>query len=212
LRAQPSERLINHADLVEWNLHKRYLQELQSRGVEIVPTRFFPTSTPENRVSAVLAEEDLDEFVLKPAISATSYLTTRHRRGDDLSAPLRALARQGDFLLQPFLSTVVEDGEASLIFFGDEFSHAVLKTAKPGDYRVQTDFGGGIEPLRPDPALIHRSREILALVPRPAQYARVDWIGWRNRPRLSELELIEPNLYFYVHPEAAARFARRLLS
>ena len=210
LASQPAERTLNRPAVIEWNIHKKYLLELAAKGLPIVPTDLFMAGAEPAWVTAKSAALT-GGFVLKPAISATSYLTSRHAAGDNAVTAAQTLARHGDFLLQPFVQSVAHDGEVSLVFFAGQFSHAVLKRAKSGDYRVQADFGGSAEPFTPAPALIELSQRVLAALPKHLgvpHYARADWVDFQTAPKLSELELIEPNLFFHTAPQAVEHFAR----
>ena len=94
------------------------------------------------------------------------------------------------------------------MLFGGEFTHSVLKKAKPGDFRVQDDFGGSVEKHQPTQQMIDLAKKtVQKLNPVPA-YARVDII-WDNDMQLaiSELELIEPELWFRFNENAADQLA-----
>jgi glutathione synthase/RimK-type ligase-like ATP-grasp enzyme len=116
-----------------------------------------------------------------------------------------------DVLVQPFVDAVTTEGEWSLIFLGGEFSHAVLKRPRPGDFRVQTDFGGSATVVRPDAALVASAARVLAAVEEPWLYARVDGVVVDGRFQLMELEMTEPSLFFELVPEAAERLADAVL-
>ncbi len=209
LACQAAERMLNRPAVIEWNIHKKYLLELAGKGIPIVPTNLYLAGADPDWVASKSAAM-ADGFVLKPAISATSFLTSRHSVGDNPAAAAQTLARHGDFLLQPYLPSVAKDGEVSLIFFAGRFSHAVLKLAQSGDYRVQADFGGTVEAFNATPALIELSERILGTLPKhlgTPHYARVDLVDWRTAPKLSELELIEPNLFFLTDAKATGLFA-----
>ena len=93
--------------------------------------------------------------------------------------------------------------------FGGKYTHAVLKQAKKGDFRVQDDFGGSIAIYNPDKEMIELAeKSVKTMSPIPA-YARVDVI-WNNKSELvvSELELIEPELWFRYNPHAADVLAK----
>jgi hypothetical protein len=105
---------------------------------------------------------------------------------------------------------IVEEGEFSLIYFDGELSHALLKIAGPGDFRVQESWGGTIRPARPEPLLLQRAGEVMAQLPADLLYARVDLVRHDGDFELMEVELIEPSLYFGIDSEAPARFARAL--
>lgn len=122
------------------------------------------------------------------------------------------LLKTEPMLLQEFQSSVIENGEVSLIMLGGEFSHAVRKKAKPGDFRVQDDFGGTLHPYTPEESEIRLAERALARCPEQPLYARVDLIfNQRLQPMLTELELIEPELWFRREPEAAGRMADLVL-
>jgi hypothetical protein len=43
-----------------------------------------------------------------------------------------------------FVGSVLSQGEHSLFYFANRYSHAVVKRPKPGDFRVQEEHGGHI--------------------------------------------------------------------
>jgi glutathione synthase/RimK-type ligase-like ATP-grasp enzyme len=53
-----------------------------------------------------------------------------------------------DVLIQPFIKSVVSEGEYSFMFFNRKYSHAVRKIAKTGEFRIQEEHGGRVEPYR----------------------------------------------------------------
>ena len=115
-------------------------------------------------------------------------------------------------LIQPFLPEIVVAGEISFLFFGGHFSHAVLKQARDGDFRVQSDFGGRVTPIEPAAAVLSQARRIAAAIPRPGLFARIDAVDRDGSLVLMEIELIEPELFLARDRQAAARLARALRS
>jgi hypothetical protein len=136
------------------------------------------------------------------------------RRRPAFNDALAALPAQLDYLIQPFVPEVVENGEWSLMFFAGHYSHAVLKRALPGDYRVQSTFGGSATLDDPGAAIIATARAILATVAAIGHadqaYVRVDGIVMQGRFVLMELEFIEPFLFLSLQPQAADVFADQL--
>ena len=63
-------------------------------------------------------------------------------------------------LFQEYMFNISE-GEISLIMIGNEFTHAVKKTAKKGDFRVQDDHGGKVEIYNPNKHEISFAKECL---------------------------------------------------
>ena len=92
------------------------------------------------------------------------------------------------------------------MIFGGKFSHAILKKAKKGDFRVQDDFGGTVQIIDPSKEIIQLAeRTIKKLKPNPI-YARVDVINNNdNQPVIMELELIEPELWFRFKEDSAKK-------
>ena len=193
-------RLDNPLSVVEWNIHKRYLKELESKGVEIVPTHLF-TGTP-----ACPTDWGVEKFVVKPAIAAGGFENRVLTRPE---LPEFKTPRDETWLLQPFLEEIYE-GEGSLLYFGGHFSHAVWKRPKKGEFRVQEEHGGAIQGFDAPPELRALGKHIVQQVPYPVLYARVDLLPYRGRHLLMELELIEPSLYLRMHPDAALHFRRAL--
>ena len=124
---------------------------------------------------------------------------------------LRALTAREDTVVQPFVASVLDDGEISLVYLGGTFSHAVRKTAAPGDWRVQSDFGGTAAST--DPPEHVRAAGDAALHAGPAAvYARVDVLAGAESTLVIEHELIDCELFLSTAPGAAGRFADALLA
>ncbi len=127
------------------------------------------------------------------------------------AAHLATLAAREDVLVQPLQATVLTEGEASLIYFGGEFSHAIRKVPATGDYRVHREYGGSVIPHPPTPAQLEVARRALAEAPAAVlSYARIDLVRLDD-PLVMELELIEPELFLRDEPAAAARYAAHLV-
>jgi glutathione synthase/RimK-type ligase-like ATP-grasp enzyme len=205
--------VVNPAPLLRWNADKRYLLDLAARGIRIVPTRL--VATGDSRALAdLLAQFDLQDAVVKPAVSASAHATWRTSRdnapGDEQR--FRALVAAGDVLLQPLLPEVAEAGEWSLVCFGGTASHAVLKRPAPGDWRVQGELGGSAERRSAPAELVEKAGRILAAArAETSAYARVDGCVVDGEFWLMELELIEPQLYLDLESAAVGRFASAIV-
>lgn len=203
-------RLWNPAATVLWNADKAYLRELAERGIRVPPTRW---SEPGVRPDAVAFFRETGEprAVLKPRVSATAYGTYMVDAAQELTDAEWAPLVASGALLQAFVAEIA-DGEASLMFVDGAFTHAVRKRPAPGDFRVQRDFGGRIEPLVPPAGLRAFAEGVLAAVAHAWVYARVDVVDTARGPVLMELELIEPDLFLALAPEAAEQLAAALLA
>jgi glutathione synthase/RimK-type ligase-like ATP-grasp enzyme len=206
--------LWNPSATVEWNHHKRYLVELGSRGVPVVPTVVPDRETVEDAARRAIASFRVERIVVKPAVASGSEgLAIVDATVPALVEAARRTEAHGGPVFQPFLPSVAEQGELSMIFtrFDDvEFSHAVAKVPKAGDVRVQRTHGGAYRRETPSDALYQASREVLEALPVRWLYARLDWLDWQTEPKLGEVEAIEPHLYWDLAPECAEAFAEKL--
>lgn len=199
-----SARLENPLDVVKWNLDKRYLREVGSRGVEIVPT-IWDGIYDDRSFYRWMADLGTDELIIKPTVSATAEHTYRSREFDD---GLTDVFAKRPFMVQPFLPNVVAEGEYSLFYFAGEYSHTILKAPKSEDFRVQEEHGGIITAVEPSTELCEAGRRAFDLIQPPPLYARVDLVrDEADKFVLMELELIEPALYLRMNAEAPKRFA-----
>lgn len=198
--------LLNPAEVARGNIDKIYLQGLAAAGIAIPITRWIQEPDAAG-LAAILREEGWTQAVLKPRIGATAHGTFLITSDSPLSDEDLAPARTSGALVQEFIPEI-RDGEVSLVYAGGVFSHAVVKRAKAGDFRVQKDFGGVNEPLQPSAGLLAFGEAVMAQVPDSCAYARVDIVESARGPLLMELELIEPELYFSIVPGSAERMAQ----
>jgi glutathione synthase/RimK-type ligase-like ATP-grasp enzyme len=117
---------------------------------------------------------------------------------------------QGDVLLQRYVPEVRRHGEWSLVFFAGRYSHAALKRAADGEFRVHIEWGGSVETAEPPRRLVDQAQALIDALDLGAIYARVDGTEVDGDLVVMELELIEPELFFDRHPEATARLADAL--
>lgn len=198
-------RLENPLSLAKWNFDKRYLIDLKRRGIPIVPTLWGEGEFTADDVANWLTELDTREAVIKPTISATAQDTFRLT---GFHPNIAARFRERSYMVQPFVPAIVDEGEYSVFYFNGEFSHAILKTPKPRDFRVQEEHGGIITAVRPESGLLAAADAVAETIAPEPLYARIDLVrDAKNRFRLMELELIEPALYLRMDPDAPARFA-----
>ncbi|MDH3431707.1 MAG: hypothetical protein OEM60_07085 [Gammaproteobacteria bacterium] len=204
-----SASLVNQLSLVQWSLSKTYLRDLEEKGAAIVPSIWFD-EFDVNQVPQWFDALDSDTLVIKPDIggNATDTFVLRNPLSAELTDRLSQLFQQRPFLVQPFIANIQTEGEFSLFFFGGEYSHAIQKIPKPGDFRVQEEHGADIRSVQPAPDLLDTAQQVLALVEPKPVYVRADFVrDAGNVFLLMELELIEPSLYLRTDDRAAARFA-----
>lgn len=196
--------LENPFNIVRWNLDKRYLREMEQRGSRIVPT-IWNASYSEVDFDRWLSDLMTDELIIKPYVSATAEHTYRLKSYDP---SLGSVFSTRPFMVQPFMPKIVSEGEYSLFYFNGEFSHAINKSPKLNDFRVQEEHGGIITEVEPEERLMAAGIETVAKIGRDLLYARVDFVrDAQDNFCLMELELIEPALYLRMNEQAPNRFS-----
>ena len=201
-------RLLNPTELIAWNTDKRYLATLERSGVPIIPSAFFAPGEPARL-------PDSGEFVVKPSVGAGSRGAKRFGATDRDAAlaHTRALQAAGFMaLVQPYLASVDANGETALLYFDGQFSHAVRKgpLLTLGGSEVEGLFAPEtITPRVAQPDELEVGRRAVAAIPGGAPlYARVDLIRDEvGMPRVLELELTEPSMFFMQASGSAERFA-----
>ena len=200
--------LQNPADLIAWNSEKTYLRELSEAGVPTVPTLWVDRGSSTD-VEALLGREGWEEVVIKPVVDLGAKNLHRVGAGDgSAQQALATVLARHNAIVQPFLPSLEEQGETSLIYIDGSFSHAVRKRPAKGDFRVQSIWGGTVEIATPERNQLEVAEQAFAQLSDRPLYARVDLVEDLNgNPALIELELIEPNLYLATHPSAVQRLA-----
>lgn len=209
-KASKETTLLNSEAIIRWNIDKHYLLDLEKNGVHIAESHFI-----EKNANVTLAQlHDIlnwNDTVLKPCISGAARHTYK-LNSENLNAHeaiFQELIQNEALMLQPFQHNIVSQGEVSMMVFNGVFTHAILKKAKPGDFRVQDDFGGSIQNYKPTENEINFAETSVRTCPELPIYARVDIFEDNDgKIALSELELIEPELWFRYNKSAALALAR----
>lgn len=207
--------LLNPPDVIRWNLHKTYLRDLAARGVPVAPTVWIDAGEQLD-LAAVMRDRGWSRGFLKPVVGATARETCRFdAEPDDLVRAQQHLDRVTAveaMMLQPYLARVETEGEISAIFIDGSLTHSVLKMPVAGDYRTQEDFGAIDTVHEMTPEDRQAAETIVAAVGMDLLYARVDFLRTDDGHLcVTELELIEPSLFFRHGPTAADRLADALL-
>lgn len=220
-RISSRTRLFNPLEIVRWNTDKHYLAELAAAGVPIVPSAFVEPGQPAQRALDAFLAGGSGEFVVKPCVGAGSRDAQRYARDDRRDALAhveRLLDADRSVLLQPYLDRVDAYGETALVFFEGRFSHAIRKgpLLRRGEGPTRALFATEhIMPREPSEEEIAVASRTLAAMPfaAPLLYARVDLIHDDDgAPRVLELELTEPSLFFAHAEGSAERFASAILA
>ncbi|ANH59289.1 ATP-grasp domain-containing protein [Dokdonia donghaensis] len=206
-------QLVNSYDLIQWNIDKHYLEDLQNKGVAIVPTEYVDTGSYRS-IAEVCLERDWQDVVIKPAIAGGAFHTHKVLEFEraDYEEVFENLVAERDMLIQPFVPTISSRGEASLMVFNGKFTHAILKKPKQGDYRVQDDWGGTVHPYSPTQEEITFAEDCFKACNTMPAYGRADILWGENGDiLLGELEIVEPELWIRNDPASARQFAQGVL-
>ena len=202
-------QFINIPEIIYWNLDKHYLQDLEKMGLNIPPTHYIEKGEQQS-LQNLFEKTKWQKAILKPAIAGAARETFLIDINDfkKFEGDFQRLITKEAMLFQEFQHQIQSKGEMSLMMIGGKYTHAVLKKAKSGDFRVQDDFGGTVETYRANQDEIAFAKIAIAACPQLPVYARVDiFHDNNNQLALGELELIEPELWFRNYPKAAKNFA-----
>lgn len=199
-RIEAQTKLFNPAALVRWNSRKTYLRELEAKGARLIPTLWiYRCGAAEAR--AAFDQLGAETLVFKRQVGAGAKGQHRLKRGDPVPEMLHPM------MVQPYLPMIEQEGELSFIFIDGNFSHALVKRAQPGDYRIQSSYGGREEVLQPSTEDMAAASAVIATLKTPPLYGRVDMLRGADGLLLMELEVIEPYLYPKEGPELGERMA-----
>ena len=204
-------RSFNAPALIRWNVSKRYLLDLAARGARVPRSR--ESAATLAAVAATVDALGVDEAVIKPLIGASGFGVERVRRGDEARALERALAVKAmdRVLVQEYLPGIAA-GEVSAVFFGGVFSHALRRAPAPGEFRINSQYGGRMEATQLADGVTARLIAVLDLLPAAPLYARIDAVATGDEVVVMEAEVNEPALGMHLVPGAAERFADALLA
>jgi glutathione synthase/RimK-type ligase-like ATP-grasp enzyme len=210
----------NPPDIVRGNVHKRYLLELAARGVPVVPTTLVERGLS---LSAGELAKVAQKIVIKPEVGAGSLNTRVFTLPDPAAAihlasittPVRTPGTTpgttpSAALVQPYLASVDDYGERSLVWIDGMLSHAIRKAPR---FSGDDESIAGPFPIAEDERAV--AEAALAPIADRILYGRVDLArDDRGQPVVMELELVEPSLFFVRGPGSVERFvaglARRL--
>ena len=197
--------LFNSAEMTRWNCRKTYLRTLEARGADLIPTIWLDSQSGTDPADLFDALET-DRLVFKRQVGGGAHGQFRLQRGERLGRITQPM------MVQPFLETIEREGELSFIFIDGQLSHALLKQAAPGDYRIQSLYGGKETAIQPDLADVSAAHAILETLDELPLYARIDMLrGDDGKLLLMELELIEPYLYPQEGPGVGQMMADALM-
>jgi glutathione synthase/RimK-type ligase-like ATP-grasp enzyme len=210
-------RILNHPEVIRWNIQKQYLLEMEKKGIPIVPTLIVQNL---NQIIINRCAEKFEslKLVVKPTLGAGAEGTFVLEAPFTNSIVQHAIDHYSDqeCMVQPFMEFIETEGEFSLMYFNGKFSHAIRKTPKMGDFRVQEEHGGTFRIIEPSSEALELSEACLRTLPENCKkdillYARMDLV---RRPdgnlAVMEWELIEPSLYLSTEDSSHITFANAI--
>ncbi|AZI23816.1 hypothetical protein EA772_00070 [Pedobacter sp. G11] len=205
-------KLLNPIDVVRWNTNKHYLKEIEATGLAVTPSVFI-SKNDQFLLNDFFEQFNSKKLIVKPCVSggAKNTFKVTDENVEEINNQLQVLVKEEDFIVQPFLPEIIENGEWSFVFFNGTYSHSLVKKAKPGDFRVQPAHGGSVHPQKPRQEVIDMAAKYVNLFAKNCLYARVDGTFVNGRFLLMELELIEPFLFLNTDPENYERYYQALI-
>ncbi len=202
--------LWNPRHLIQPNLDKRYLLNLEEQGFNVCETWICDTGEAPNLEAWY---QRLGPFVVKPTVSASGMDThcfTQPPTAEQQSQ-IAALSAQKALMVQPFYEEIRHTGEWSFCYMGGAFSHLVLKTPPANGFLIHEEHGGTTTARVAPAHLLEQIQPLIESLPTPWLYARVDGLVEDGQFMLMELELTEPSLYLNHDAQAPQRFVEALL-
>jgi len=199
-RAAAVAPVVNDPRTILWNMNKRYLGDLEARGLPVIPSAF--VDMPGTTVADMLGRFGCDELVIKPLYGGGGDGMWRARADSD-----GAVVVPDTHFAQPFMPGILDAGELSFIFVERDFSHALRKRPADGNYLIHTHHGGANTPYDPVPGEIDACRRFLDEMPVPGLATRVDVVPHEGRLMLMELEAVEAHLFPEYNPGLGAMLA-----
>ena len=179
---------VNDPRTIRWNIDKEHLFDLKGWGVKTIPT--YQVREVRDRIA------NGEKFIIKPKNGERGLDQRLVQKLDDLNG---LIENENKYLAQEF-GPSVRSGERSLIYIGDEVSHAILKTPNPDDpneYRCNESRGGIVKKYNPTIKELNFARDLIKKVSfhYPVNFSRIDMIDINGEPILMEAEMLNPSIF-----------------
>ena len=198
--------VLNPADIVKWNCDKHYLKDISDEGLKVIPTAFIEQGSSFSYKDQCKAFNTAT-IIVKPCISGSSKNTFLLKVYSEVKdAIINQLLKKEAMMVQPFIPRVQEEGEWALLYFGGEYSHALVKKPADGDFRCQQQFGGSVHAMQPEASVLSAATEYVTQFAEGCLYARVDGLVIDGTFYLMELELVDPVLFLAIDEQAAEKY------
>jgi len=186
--AEAAPLVVNDPATIRHNIDKRYLIELERKGILVPPTQLMNNSVRERLARG-------EPFVLKPISGERGTGVMLVKTPEDLAA---VEGHEEEYLAQDYIPGV-RAGEISFVFLGFECQFAFLKRpSNPNEFRCNASQGGTAVLYEPTTAEMNFALRTLRAYESfgcPIHYSRIDLIKSDLGPMLMEAELINPSIF-----------------
>ncbi len=219
-------RVLNPADVVDWNTDKHYLEDLRGREVPVLKTQWLEPLMKLTKQRLHTRFPASAEFVIKPAVSGGAHDTGRYTANDPDSRRLailhamRLLSEGRSVMVQRYQPSVDTLGERSLVFVDGQFIYAVHKAAmlhgpSQGPEETHIERIDTVVASDAELAVAESVRDAIHQIMRERLgrdesllYSRVDLVSdEEGKPTVMEVGLTDPSLHFSHYPGALETFA-----
>jgi glutathione synthase/RimK-type ligase-like ATP-grasp enzyme len=201
-------KLFNSYEVMKWNTNKTYLSILENKGVPIIPTKF-ANNLDEALTAIKWAFEKASAVAIKPTVGAGARLAGKALTEDEaIEYVKRILEAKRTVIIQPYISSVDDEGEKAIIVINGEISHAAKKVPAltkgghgdaAGQLEITTEMKDIVKTIS---SAVSEWNDLL--------FARVDVVRMGEKLVLMELELTEPWLFMQFRPEAGVDLFKAL--
>jgi glutathione synthase/RimK-type ligase-like ATP-grasp enzyme len=201
-------KLFNSYEVMNWNTNKTYLSILENKGVPIIPTKF-ANNLDEALPAIKWAFEKASAVAIKPTVGAGARLAGKASTEDEaIEYVKRILEAKRTVIIQPYISSVDDEGEKAIIVINGKISHAAKKVPAltkgghgdaAGQLEITTEMKDIVKTIS---NAVSEWNELL--------FARVDVVRMDEKLVLMELELTEPWLFMQFRPEAGVDLFKAL--
>ena len=207
-------RLCNPVQTVRWNFHKRYLLELEEKGIPIAKTRIVEKGSQDISIADFMREHSLDKMVVKSCIGCSGYRLKRIQsvtEAEQYQGDFKQAVNEADMIMQENIQGIETNGEFSMFFFDRKFSHCAQKIPVRGDFKAYSYLGAAVVRFAPSSDMMALAEKVIGLIPGPLLYTRVDLLrDVDGRLVLGELEMNEPSMYLDIDDEAPRNFVNAI--
>ena len=201
-------KLFNSYEVMKWNTNKTYLSILENKGVPIIPTKF-ANNLDEALPAIKWAFEKASAVAIKPTVGAGARLAGKALTEEEaIEYVKRILEAKRTVMIQPYISSVDDEGEKAIIVINGKISHAAKKVPAltkgghgdaAGQLEITTEMKDIVKTIS---NAVSEWNELL--------FARVDVVRMGEKLVLMELELTEPWLFMQFRPEAGVDLFKAL--